>query len=120
MRIPISGMFLCLTLILLCHQVKSVLRVDQEFLLNQIDTAVSNFTEHFQPLSIPHKPKFNLGLDSAFNSEYTSSRRLTRSPCPGGVGNYGFNSFNFLTFMVLVFNAVANTNNNINNNVCFF
>ena len=42
--------------------------------------------------------------------------RQARSPCPSGVGRYGFNSFNFLTFMVLVFNAVANVNNNINNN----
>ena len=25
-------------------------------------------------------------------------------------GNLGFNSFNFLTFMVLTFNAIANTN----------
>jgi len=41
---------------------------------------------------------------------------LPRSPCPSGVGNFGFNSFNFLTFMVMTFNAVANVNNNINNN----
>ena len=39
-----------------------------------------------------------------------------RSGCPGGVGNLGFNSFNFMTFVLLTLNAVANTNNNINNN----
>ena len=32
------------------------------------------------------------------------------------IGNLGFNSFNFLTFMILTFNAVVNVNNNINNN----
>lgn len=32
------------------------------------------------------------------------------------IGNLGFNSFNFLTFMILTFNAVTNVNNNINNN----
>ena len=34
----------------------------------------------------------------------------------GGVGNFGFNSFNFMTFVLLTLNAVANVNNNINNN----
>lgn len=38
------------------------------------------------------------------------------SGCPGGEGNYGFNSFNFMTFTLLVFNLVANVNNNLNNN----
>ena len=33
-----------------------------------------------------------------------------------GIGNLGFNSFNFLTFMILTFNAITNVNNNINNN----
>ncbi len=32
------------------------------------------------------------------------------------MGNLGFNSFNFMTFVLLTLNAVANTNNNINNN----
>ena len=31
-------------------------------------------------------------------------------------GNFGFNSFNFMTFMLMIYNVVANTNNNINNN----
>jgi len=42
--------------------------------------------------------------------------RQTRQACPGGVGNFGFNSFNFMTFVLLTLNAVANVNNNINNN----
>ena len=36
-----------------------------------------------------------------------------RSCSSGGVGNMGFNSFNFMTFIVLVFNAVVNINNNL-------
>ena len=36
-----------------------------------------------------------------------------RSCSSGGVGNLGFNSFNFMTFIVLVFNAVVNINNNL-------
>merc|ERR1712080_749013 len=43
-------------------------------------------------------------------------QRQTRQACPGGVGNFGFNSFNFMTFVLLTLNAVANVNNNINNN----
>ena len=48
-----------------------------------------------------------------------SNSRLSRSKrqsCPGGVGNFGFNSFNFMTFVLLTLNAVANVNNNVNNN----
>ena len=36
-----------------------------------------------------------------------------RSCSSEGVGNLGFNSFNFMTFIVLVFNAVVNINNNL-------
>ena len=47
-------------------------------------------------------------------------RSLNDKKCSEGgdssIGNFGFNSFNFLTFMILTFNAVANINNNINNN----
>ena len=49
-------------------------------------------------------------------SKSFSHRRIKRQSCPGGVGNFGFNSFNFMTFVLLTLNAVANTNNNINNN----
>ncbi|XP_042875876.1 uncharacterized protein LOC122255686 [Penaeus japonicus] len=41
--------------------------------------------------------------------------RLRRS-CPGGNGAYGFNTFNFLTFSLQVFNGVVNAINRINNN----
>ena len=41
-------------------------------------------------------------------------RKIQKRSCPGGgVGNMGFNSFNFMTFIVLVFNAVVNINNNL-------
>merc|ERR1712192_66592 len=39
-------------------------------------------------------------------------QRQTRQACPGGVGNFGFNSFNFMTFVLLTLNAVDNNNNN--------
>ena len=46
--------------------------------------------------------------------------RRKRSDCPGGVGNFGFNTYNLLTFMLMSFNHVSNvivnTNNNRNNN----
>ena len=34
----------------------------------------------------------------------------------GGVGSYGFNSYNLLTFMLLGFNAISNVIANVNNN----
>ena len=48
-------------------------------------------------------------------------KRSSGTGCSSGqvdnsIGNLGFNSFNFLTFMILTFNAVTNVNNNINNN----
>ena len=49
-------------------------------------------------------------------SSRTKQSRIKRQSCPGGVGNFGFNSFNFMTFVLLTLNAVANVNNNINNN----
>jgi len=56
-------------------------------------------------------------VDPFENFGLKNPRITRRSTCAGsGVGNLGFNSFNFLTFMVLTFNAIANTNNNINNN----
>ena len=39
-----------------------------------------------------------------------------RNACDNGKGNYGINSFNFLAFVLLTFNVVANVNNNLNNN----
>ena len=48
-------------------------------------------------------------------------KRNSGTGCSSGqvdnsIGNLGFNSFNFLTFMILTFNAITNVNNNINNN----
>ena len=42
--------------------------------------------------------------------------KTKRSACDDGKGNYGINSFNFLAFILLTFNVVANVNNNLNNN----
>jgi len=63
---------------------------------------------------------FDLNPANTFERTRTTSvnslSRKKRMSCPGGVGNFGFNSFNFMTFVLLTLNAVANTNNNINNN----
>ena len=94
--------------------------MDQNIVLKQIDQQLVKFTNEFKPPDVPYAiPKFDLGLDLAFESDPEKSR-LKRNSCPSSVGNMGFNSFNFLTFMVMVFNAVANANNNINNNVSMY
>jgi len=65
---------------------------------------------------------FDLDLQTNFNRKGKTKKlslaksRAKRGACPSGVGNMGFNSFNFMTFMLLTMNAVANTNNNVNNN----
>ncbi|KAK3862244.1 hypothetical protein Pcinc_031875 [Petrolisthes cinctipes] len=43
-------------------------------------------------------------------------KRASRHGCPGNIGNFGFNSYNLLTFALQVFNGVINTINNLNNN----
>ena len=53
--------------------------------------------------------------------KYFPPQRFRRAaPCPGGNGKFGFNSYQFLTNIVLGFSAVssiiANINNNLNNN----
>ena len=52
--------------------------------------------------------------------ELNKLRRKKRSNCPGGIGNFGFNTYNLMTFMLMSFNHVSNvivnTNNNRNNN----
>ena len=70
-----------------------------------------------------HISTFRTGLDTLLknidppkDSEYLEQKVKRDSGCPGGEGNYGFNSFNFMTFVLLVFNLVANVNNNLNNN----
>ena len=80
------------------------------YLINQLDSTLQDFVHNYEPLKLKTEQEL-LPLD--FSPILTRSKR---TPCPTGVGNYGFNSFNFLTFMVLVSNAVANVNNNINNN----
>ena len=50
------------------------------------------------------------------SDQFESEKVKRDSGCPSGEGNYGFNSFNFMTFVLLVFNLVANINNNLNNN----
>ena len=79
-------------------------------LLSELDSKLEEFVSSYNPPKFDTEPTDLLSLDYSANLH-----RSTRTPCPSGVGNYGFNSFNFLTFMVLVSNAVANVNNNINN-----
>lgn len=83
-------------------------------LIAQLDSALLDFSRNFKAPELDLSPKFSLLWENLDFEDRAS--RLPRSPCPSGVGNLGFNSFNFLTFMVMVFNAVANVNNNINNN----
>ena len=80
--------------------------------LATLDQALHNFTDTFQApsLNVSYE-KLSVDLEDNFIHNIEK-----RTPCPSGVGNYGFNSFNFLTFMVMVANVVANVNNNINNN----
>ena len=72
--------------------------------------------------SVVHKfsvdPVETFGSDQTGNNfEAVNILELTkRDACPGGSGNYGFNSFNFMTLVLLTFNVVANVNNNLNNN----
>ena len=48
---------------------------------------------------------------------FISMAELRRgSDCPGGVGSFGFNTYNLLTFMLMSFNQVSNVIVNINNN----
>ena len=67
---------------------------------------LKNFIRNY-PIQVDHLPSVR-------------RRRVKRSDCPGGVGNFGFNTYNLLTFMLMSFNHVSNvivnTNNNRNNN----
>ena len=55
-----------------------------------------------------------------FPLDVKTVNRFKRSDCPGGVGNFGFNTYNLLAFMLMSFNQVSNvivnSNNNRNNN----
>merc|ERR1712051_463851 len=44
-----------------------------------------------------------------------NTTKIKRAACDDGKGNYGINSYNFLAFILLTFNIVANINNNNNN-----
>lgn len=88
--------------------------MNSTILLANLDSALEDFTNNFQAPQLDLTPKFSLNWENHEFEEHLT--RVPRSPCPSGVGNHGFNSFNFLTFMIMVFNAVANVNNNINNN----
>merc|ERR1719350_524446 len=69
-----------------------------------------------QRKQLPKRRLFDLDPASTFSMRGGELKRQKRQACPGGVGNFGFNSFNFMTFVLLTLNAVANVNNNINNN----
>ena len=68
------------------------------------------------------KQKMSLGqlLTDARLEHCVHKRSADEHSCPGGVGNYGFNTYDFLTLMLLSYNmvgnAVVNTNKNENNN----
>ena len=63
--------------------------------------------------------KLNKFIDD-FPLDVKTVKRSKRSDCPGGVGNFGFNTYNLLAFMLMSFNQVSNvivnSNNNRNNN----
>ncbi len=60
---------------------------------------------------------FSLDPFETFSKSPVFAKKKTkRSACDNGKGNLGFNSFNFLAFILLTFNVVANVNNNNHNN----
>ena len=73
--------------------------------LSTFRTSLDSLLENIDPLK-----------GSADSSDHSKPKVKRDSGCPSGEGNYGFNSFNFMTFVLLVFNLVANVNNNLNNN----
>jgi len=80
-----------------------------------VDLEISTYFENFaKTFNVADPAPARFSLDPL--EHFTGKLRVKRSGCPGGVGNLGFNSFNFMTFILLTLNAVANTNNNINNN----
>ncbi|XP_043207283.1 homeobox protein 2-like [Amphibalanus amphitrite] len=77
--------------------------------LRQLDLQLSELSRQWLSSSVSDQ------LHAAAPSETAADahRRQKRS-CQTGL--FGFNTYNFLTFMLLAFNAVANVINNINNN----
>ena len=74
-----------------------------------------NYLASTVPAQLPHRVNRGTGCQNIESSVCFWYNFITLG-CPGGEGNYGFNSFNFMTFTLLVFNLVANVNNNLNNN----
>lgn len=64
--------------------------------------------------------QFNTLLEDARKERLLSRSRRSASHCPGGVGQFGFNSYDLLTLTVLTFsmvgNVIVNSNKNENNN----
>ncbi len=79
-------------------------------LQQELDVYTNQF--NFQLDKIEEPQKFSVDVFESFEKNPEVILERQKRSCPSGVGNYGFNSFNFLTFMVLVFNAVANTVSN--------
>jgi hypothetical protein len=89
--------------------------------INRLNSELDTFIESFSNDHIFVQPKkeVKFSVDPINNFGNSANGRIfskRSTQCPGGAGNLGFNSFNFLTFMLMVFNAVANVNNNVNNN----
>ena len=65
-----------------------------------------------------HSLKHNNGeiTQNKYKIKRSSATGCSSGQVDNSIGNLGFNSFNFLTFMILTFNAITNVNNNINNN----
>ena len=55
-------------------------------------------------------------LSPKHSNSRLNTTKIKRAACDDGKGNYGINSYNFLAFILLTFNIVANINNNLNNN----
>lgn len=94
-------------------------KIQEEVHLRQFNSQVEQWAK--TSLEEANKPLrgqglFDINPHSSFSRKGDQHLRQKRSSCPGGVGNFGFNSFNFMTFVLLTLNAVANVNNNINNN----
>lgn len=88
------------------------MRIQRLLILLHISAVVSFSQKSQSKLTLSQKSHFQHEL-----ARLSSVHSITkRDACPGGEGNFGFNSFNFMTFVLLVYNAVANVNNNLNNN----
>ena len=74
------------------------LNLELEALVNNLDSDSEDFATS-DKLSLDPWDTFGVGAGTLTIHK--------RSLCPNGVGNLGFNSFNFLTFMLMTFNAVA-------------